>query len=177
MDNVTPISREEKILAGEEIQPKTRFEYFLKEASKQSGGGGGGSAFDFDIKLTVAEEYGEDYAKWTSDITDAIMSSIIAMGDNGELPELKLTICANGQYFKAFVLSEWYYNNEYQDKKTFEVCFGVYPFHTLLDDQDGISFYTYGLGGGLVSTMGATLKIEQSGNNTPVLSITEWPIG
>lgn len=40
MDNVTPITREEKILSGEDLQPKTRFEYFLKEASKQTGDSG-----------------------------------------------------------------------------------------------------------------------------------------
>ena len=27
---INPVTREEKILAGEEIQPKTRFEYFLR---------------------------------------------------------------------------------------------------------------------------------------------------
>ena len=34
-----PVTREEKILSGEDLQPKTRFEYFLKEASKQTSGG------------------------------------------------------------------------------------------------------------------------------------------
>ena len=37
--SIEPITREEKIIAGEDIQPITRLEYFLKE---YSGGGGGG---------------------------------------------------------------------------------------------------------------------------------------
>lgn len=37
MDNVKPITREEKILSGEDLQPRTRMEYFLKEAASGSG--------------------------------------------------------------------------------------------------------------------------------------------
>lgn len=36
-----PITRKEKILAGEDIQPITRLEHFLKEAVGGGGGGGG----------------------------------------------------------------------------------------------------------------------------------------
>lgn len=128
--------------------------------------------YDFDVRLTAADG-GEEWAQWSSNITNSMMTNIIAMGDTGNLPELKLTIYANGEYFKAFVLSERYYNNEYQGTKTFEVSFAVCPFHTILDSNESVSFYSVTLSG-LVNTMGATLKIEQSGNNTPVLTITEW---
>lgn len=40
MDNLTPITRAEKLLAGVDLDPVTRFEWFLKQAG--SGGGGGG---------------------------------------------------------------------------------------------------------------------------------------
>lgn len=40
MEEVNPITREEKIIVGEDIQPITRMEYFLK---KYSGGSGAGN--------------------------------------------------------------------------------------------------------------------------------------
>ena len=33
----TPVTREEKILSGADIQPRTRMEYFLKMASENGG--------------------------------------------------------------------------------------------------------------------------------------------
>lgn len=37
---ITPVTREEKILSGEDIQPRTRMEYFLKKASENGGESG-----------------------------------------------------------------------------------------------------------------------------------------
>lgn len=46
MPNIEPITRQEKILAGEDIKPITRMEYFLKEAASGGGGGGGTPSAD-----------------------------------------------------------------------------------------------------------------------------------
>lgn len=42
-NELKPISRRERILSGEKIDPMNREEYFLSLASEKSGGGGGGS--------------------------------------------------------------------------------------------------------------------------------------
>ncbi len=39
MDNLTPITKKERLLAGEDLDPVTRFEYFLKKAGQGGGGG------------------------------------------------------------------------------------------------------------------------------------------
>lgn len=41
MEKIYPITRQEKILAGKDIEPITRLEYFLKQAGSGGGGGGG----------------------------------------------------------------------------------------------------------------------------------------
>lgn len=52
MENLTPITREEKIISGEDLQPITRMEYFLKKYGGGTGGGGGGSSVSLDKTLT-----------------------------------------------------------------------------------------------------------------------------
>ena len=44
MADITPVTREEKILAGEDITPVTRTEKLLKELIDSGGGGGGGES-------------------------------------------------------------------------------------------------------------------------------------
>lgn len=61
-----PITRKEKIIAGENLEPITRLEKFLKEYGG-SGGGGSGSDDVYTIKRIINEETGEielqgDYA-------------------------------------------------------------------------------------------------------------------
>lgn len=61
---ITPVTREEKILSGADIQPRTRMEYFLKKASENGGGESGGpdvpsfTAADIGKVLTVVD-YGD----------------------------------------------------------------------------------------------------------------------
>lgn len=58
LENLSPVVREERLLAGEDLEPVTRLEYFLKQAG--SGGGNGLPAYDDeDIGkvLTVGSEY------------------------------------------------------------------------------------------------------------------------
>lgn len=53
MENLTPITREEKIVSGEDLEPITRMEYFLKKYGGGTGGGtGGGSSVLLDTTLT-----------------------------------------------------------------------------------------------------------------------------
>ena len=49
-----PITRKEKIIAGQDLTPITRLEKFLKQ---YGGGGGGGFEYDFIIKSTDGESY------------------------------------------------------------------------------------------------------------------------
>ena len=48
-----PITRQEQIIAGKDLEPITRMEKFLK----QYGGGGGGFEYDFIIKTTDGVSY------------------------------------------------------------------------------------------------------------------------
>lgn len=66
MEKIYPITRQEKILAGKDIEPITRLEYFLKQAG--SGGGGGvqsdwnqtdDTAADFIKNKPVTMDYGD----------------------------------------------------------------------------------------------------------------------
>lgn len=50
-DEMTPITRLEGILAGQDIQPITRLEYFLKQ---YAGGGSGGGAGAFVVNATMS---------------------------------------------------------------------------------------------------------------------------
>jgi hypothetical protein len=54
MPDMEPITREEKILSGEDLEPITRLEYFLKKASQ--GGGGGGSEQIMFIKAVKSND-------------------------------------------------------------------------------------------------------------------------
>lgn len=84
-----PITRKEKILAGEDIQPITRLEYFLKECV---GGGGGGSSLpsydsgDAGKVLTVADD---GSLEWSfkqgggGDFTTAEVTFVISGDVNG----------------------------------------------------------------------------------------------
>lgn len=51
-DEMTPITRLEGILAGQDIQPITRLEYFLKQYA--GGGGSGGGAGAYVVNTTVS---------------------------------------------------------------------------------------------------------------------------
>lgn len=46
LENLSPIVREERLLAGEDLEPANRLEYFLKQAGS---GGSGSAVFDFVI--------------------------------------------------------------------------------------------------------------------------------
>lgn len=68
--SIEPYNRAERILSGEDLEPTTRLEYFMKEAAS-GGGGGGGSAVvyirsapggyfvDYDAKIPVDKSISE----------------------------------------------------------------------------------------------------------------------
>lgn len=55
--SIEPYNRAERILSGEDLEPTTRLEYFMKEAA--SGGGGGGGAEKVVFNILDGEEEGE----------------------------------------------------------------------------------------------------------------------
>ena len=52
-----PITRQEKIIAGQDLEPITRMEMFLKEYGGSGGGGGASSSEVFIIHATLDETY------------------------------------------------------------------------------------------------------------------------
>ena len=52
-----PITRQEKIIAGQDLEPITRMEMFLKEYGGSGGGGGASSADVFIIQATPDDTY------------------------------------------------------------------------------------------------------------------------
>lgn len=61
LENLTPIVREEQLLAGEDLEPVTRLEYFLKQAG--SGGGGSGTV---EYEPVLAETTKSVSSNWVS---------------------------------------------------------------------------------------------------------------
>lgn len=56
--SIEPYNRAERILSGEDLEPTTRLEYFMKEAAS-GGGGGGGGAEKVVFNILDGEEEGE----------------------------------------------------------------------------------------------------------------------
>lgn len=54
--SIEPYNRAERILSGEDLEPTTRLEYFMKEAAS---GGGGGGASKVVFNILDGEEEGE----------------------------------------------------------------------------------------------------------------------
>lgn len=78
MEKIYPITRQEKILAGKDIEPITRMEYFLKQAGSGGGSGGGGVQSDWNQTDETAADFiknkpivieGGDTLTWDGDMT------------------------------------------------------------------------------------------------------------
>lgn len=85
---ITPVTRAEHILAGEDIEPVTRIEFFMKEAA--SGGGGG----DIDVESLTATEnktYTAPEGKAYSPVTVNVPASAVDSGTKN------ITANGNGQ--------------------------------------------------------------------------------
>ena len=78
-----PITRKEKIIAGKDLQPVTRMEFFLK-AYGGGGGGGGGSA---DAVLYTAQTLTDEQKKQARENIDAAGEFVInaTQGSDGDL--------------------------------------------------------------------------------------------
>ena len=78
-----PITRQEKIIAGQDLTPITRMEMFLKEygGSGGSGGGGGGGSAATTLHINVTAVNGETMeATFTADKTPAEMAQAAVNG-------------------------------------------------------------------------------------------------
>ena len=75
-----PITRQEKIIAGQDLTPITRMEMFLKQYGGSGGaGGGGGGVTTLHINVTAVNE-GTMEATFTADKTPAEMLQAAATG-------------------------------------------------------------------------------------------------
>lgn len=103
MDNLTPITRAEQLLAGVNLDPITRFEWFLKKAGQGGGGGGGDtSAYATSLRMTIdsstfvvtAQLYNEDgEALGTAQTVDLPLESVVVGGSyNDQTKKVVLTL-------------------------------------------------------------------------------------
>lgn len=69
-ENIEPITREEMILSGEDITPITRDEYFLKKAA--SGGGGGNPNRVQTVNGTLANPFGTMSTEEIEEVVSAL---------------------------------------------------------------------------------------------------------
>ena len=99
-----PITRSEKILNGEDLEPITRMEYFLKKAAQ--GGGDGGGASGLFVEFTY-DEQDDVYrlSKNYKEINNAIQ--------NGVIPAVVM-LQANGEYLRFDIVSWGYLNGYYK---------------------------------------------------------------
>ena len=72
-----PITRKEKIIAGENLEPITRLEKFLKEYGGSGGSGGGGSS---DAVLYIAQTLTTEQKKQARDNIDAAIADFVVNG-------------------------------------------------------------------------------------------------
>lgn len=70
---IEPVTRKERILSGEDIEPVTRLEYFLKNSG---GGGGGGGVFRVDM-LYDEETDSLRSSKTATEIISALNSGLL----------------------------------------------------------------------------------------------------
>lgn len=75
--SIEPYNRAERILSGEDLEPTTRLEYFMKEAA--SGGGGGGGADVITVTLSY-DDVTDDGFTYVSDISVDDTISAMAAG-------------------------------------------------------------------------------------------------
>ena len=77
-----PITRQEQIIAGKDLEPVTRMEMFLKQY-----GGGGGSGFEYDFIIRVTLDATEENLIYTLEkgTYASIMSKLGTMPLNGKV--------------------------------------------------------------------------------------------
>ena len=89
-----PITRQEQIIAGKDLEPITRMEKFLK----QYGGGGGGFEYDFIIRVTEDEQAGLETGTYASILeklgTRPINGRLLlSLGEGDEALKTDASIC------------------------------------------------------------------------------------
>ena len=94
-----PITRKEKIIAGENLEPITRLEKFLKEygGSSGSGGGGGGDEPDFYVNVVDASSDAQGVTYLT---LDATAEQIFTAYESGKHVFINILGLANAQVQK-----------------------------------------------------------------------------
>lgn len=113
--SIEPYNRAERILSGEDLEPTTRLEYFMKEAASGGGGGGEKEIFRLVADAQTQELYLDD-GKTFSDIDSAYQAGKdIVIMDEG-----RPASC---------------YNFE-PDEFGRLIAVEVYVFYTVFDDQD-----------------------------------------
>ena len=91
-----PITRKEKIIAGENLEPITRLEKFLKEYGGSGGSGGGGGGWF--VVTASADESGNI-------IVDHYRDDIATALEKGEMPIVKATFDGTIQIFNLDEIS------------------------------------------------------------------------
>ena len=93
-----PITRKEKIIAGENLEPITRMEQFLKKFGGSGGSGGGGGVFR--VNITLTNELENQYS------ADKTFAEIVAAYKGGMEVEA-VTVESDGdlEYINIYLLS------------------------------------------------------------------------
>lgn len=117
LENLSPIVREERLLAGEDLEPANRLEYFLKQAG--SGGGGSGSV-----------EYEPVLAETTKSVNEHGWTTSFSGGPIFEGTSYRVTV--NGVTYEPLVGT---------DGDLSYICLG----NTYVDDSDPTGDYPFGI--------------------------------
>ena len=88
-----PITRKEKIIAGEDLTPITRMEKFLKDF-----GGGGGGEPDFNVNVVDLSSDGQGFSYLTLDATN---EQIFTAYESGKRVFINILGLANAQVQKS----------------------------------------------------------------------------
>ena len=93
-----PITRQEKIIAGQDLTPITRMEMFLKQYGGGGGGGGGGSAADFVVNGNLNSDMTVTLDKTFAQIQSAVQEGkqpVVKISENGVSPSFVPMVSAS----------------------------------------------------------------------------------
>ena len=95
LENLEPAVRIEEILDGQDIEPATRLEYFLKKAAEGGGGGSGVIYFDITEEGTFPNKYlvsSKTYTELMTEISSGVLPVAKYVREGAAIPTLIFTL-------------------------------------------------------------------------------------
>ena len=124
--SIEPYNRAERILSGEDLEPTTRLEYFMKEAAS-GGGGGGGETVVFNILEDEEMNYSLDDDKTFEDVSEAYASGVTIKWTVMGIPVAFVQYSSSGTSLEnCYLYNVYYLPDELTPGAISEITFDAY---------------------------------------------------